>query len=300
MHDEVTKPTKLIEVFFSYSHKDEKMRKRLEAHLSTLKRQNVISGWHDRKIEPGTEWKGQIDEHLDKAEIVLLLISADFLASDYCYDVELNQALARHSAGQTRVIPIILRPCDWTSTRFGKLQALPRDGKPVCNYPTHDHAFNEIVRGISRIVQELSTSAMDSSVSHQEQVQPNAIVHPEIDPNNVHISRGILDILERMRIINAIAKTDEDALFDDKLMSEYRTLLEEMVETFMPIVKLLVKAGLITMDINIEDIKDIDRYSTLSGEPTAVFDNGNIWIDSEYSGGILRKPASKDGVSIKL
>jgi hypothetical protein len=100
-------------------------------------------------------------------------------------------------------------------------------------------------------------------------------------------------MLERMRIINALAKTDEEALFDDDLMNEYRAIQEEMVAVFMPLVKLIVKAGLLTMSINIDDIDSIDHYSTLTGEPTAVFDNGNIWIDTEYGGGNLRQSETK-------
>ena len=278
MHVRTMKPSKPLEVFFSYSHKDEKMRERLEAHLSTLKRENIIAGWHDRKINPGEEWKGKIDEHLEKSDIILLLISADFLASDYCYDVELDRALARHEIGEARVIPIILRPCEWPVTRFGKLQALPRDGKPVCNYPTQDHAFSEVVRGIRRVIEETITSV------HSK---------PTRESNKVPIPKDVVEMLERMRIINALAKTDEEALFDDDLMNEYRAIQEEMVAVFMPLVKLIVKAGLLTMSINIDDIESIDNYSTLTGEPTAVFDNGNIWIDTEYGGGNLRQSETK-------
>lgn len=85
-----------VEIFYSYSHKDEKLRDRLEKHLSILKREGVISGWHDRKITGGKEWAGQIDEHLNSAHIILLLVSADFVASDYCYDVEVKRAMERH------------------------------------------------------------------------------------------------------------------------------------------------------------------------------------------------------------
>ena len=102
-----------IEVFFSYSHEDEELRDQLEKHLAILKRQGVITGWHDRKIGAGTEWKDQIDEHLESAQVILLLVSADFLASDYCYDRELKRAMERHEAGEAREIPVILRSVDW-------------------------------------------------------------------------------------------------------------------------------------------------------------------------------------------
>jgi hypothetical protein len=102
-----------IEIFFSYSHKDERLRNQLAEHLSTLKNQGVIDDWHDRKITAGTEWEGQIDEHLNTAKIILLLISSSFLASKYCYDIELKRAMERHNADEARVIPIILRSSDW-------------------------------------------------------------------------------------------------------------------------------------------------------------------------------------------
>jgi hypothetical protein len=137
-----------IEVFFSYSHKDEKHKDSLLAHLSQLKHENKIRDWHDRKIGAGTEWAGQIDEHLNSAQVILLLVSSDFLASRYCYDVEMNRAMERHEAREARVIPIIVRPCDWHSAPFGKLQALPTDGKPVTDYKSRDEAFTVIAKGI--------------------------------------------------------------------------------------------------------------------------------------------------------
>lgn len=294
----VPTPAHPLEIFFSYSHRDGRMRSRLEAHLSSLKRERLISGWHDRKIKPGTEWKGQIDAHLDSSQIILLLISADFLASDYCYDVEMDRAMARHDAGEARVIPIILRPCDWPWSRFGKLQALPRDGKPVSDWSTHDKAFNEVARGIRRVVEELTKES--GRVPHAPaSAEEKHSIASLTTSNKVNVSERILipdDIkekLQRMRMLNAIFKTDEDAEKD--LFIEYRGMLEEMVAVFLPLMNLLVKAGLLTANMNIDDIEDIYRYSSLTGEPTAVFDNGNIWIDTEHSGGNLRQPKDVKG-----
>ena len=115
------RPAAPISLFYSYSHKDEALRKKLETHLSLLKDQGVISGWHDRRIEAGTEWDGVINENLEEAGMILLLVSADFLASRYCRDVEIARAMERHEAGTARVIPVILRPVDWHSAPFGKL-----------------------------------------------------------------------------------------------------------------------------------------------------------------------------------
>jgi hypothetical protein len=103
---------KALEVFFSYAHEDEELRNRLAKHLSILKRQRLISAWHDRQIGAGKEWDREINEHLERAQIILLLVSAGFLASDYCYDIEMKRALERHEAKEARVIPIILKPVD--------------------------------------------------------------------------------------------------------------------------------------------------------------------------------------------
>lgn len=113
-----------ITVFFSYSHKDETMRDELEKHLSIMKRNKVISTWHDRKIDAGSDLDSTVDEAIRAADINLLLVSVDFLASDYCYDVEMNIALERHKNNDAKVVPIILRPCNWVSAPFSKLLVL--------------------------------------------------------------------------------------------------------------------------------------------------------------------------------
>jgi TIR domain len=120
-----------------------------------LRRQGLIETWHDRRIGAGTEWAGAIDRELEAADIILLLVSADFLASDYIYDIELKRAMERHEAGTARVIPVILRPCLWQRGDFAKLQALPRDGEPVTSsrWPSQDAALNNVAEGIARLVQ---------------------------------------------------------------------------------------------------------------------------------------------------
>jgi parallel beta-helix repeat protein len=147
-----------IEVLISYSHIDEALRNELEKHLSILKRQKLISTWYDRKIGAGEEWKGQIDDHLDSAQIILLLISADFLASDYCYDIEMKRAMERHESGEARVIPIILRPVDWKGAPFGKLQALPTNAEPIVSkkWGCADEAFVDVARGLRAAVGSLN------------------------------------------------------------------------------------------------------------------------------------------------
>ena len=145
-----------IELFLSYSHKDEDLRKKLETHLMSLQHQNVIRTWHDGKISPGAEWEKEIHANLERAQIILLLISADFIASKYCYGVELSRALERHRAGQVRVVPVILRPCDWQSTPIGNLQAVPKEAKPVTLWKNRDEAFADIAAAIRKVSIELS------------------------------------------------------------------------------------------------------------------------------------------------
>lgn len=144
-----------IEIFFSYSHSDEQLRDKLMKHLAVLKRQGIIADWHDRQIGAGDEWAGEIDRHLNSARIILLLVSADFLASDYCYDIEMKRAMERHESGDARVIPIILRPCNWHSAPFGKLQALPKDAKPVTTWTDTDEALLNIAQGIQVVAGRL-------------------------------------------------------------------------------------------------------------------------------------------------
>ena len=97
-----------IEVFFSYAHKDEQLCHELEKHLSLLQRQGLIKAWHDRHISPGTDWAQTIDTHLERASVILLLISSDFLSSDYCFGIEMQRALQREQANEARVIPILV------------------------------------------------------------------------------------------------------------------------------------------------------------------------------------------------
>jgi hypothetical protein len=124
-------------------------------HLSMLMRTGVITGWHDRRISAGSEWKDRIDEHLESADVILLLVSSDFLASDYCYDLEMKRAMERHAEGTARVIPIILRNCDWSGAPFGKLQALPKNARPVKSWDDQDEALTDIATGIKEAIAEL-------------------------------------------------------------------------------------------------------------------------------------------------
>jgi TIR domain len=145
--------------FFSYSHKDEALRDQLEMHLAMLKRQEVISTWHDRRLIAGDDIDEGVSQELERADIVLLLVSPDFLASEYCYGIEVARALERHATGEARVIPVILRPCDWHAAPFGKLLASPTDGRPVSKWPDLDEAFLDVVKAIRAVATPKGSSA---------------------------------------------------------------------------------------------------------------------------------------------
>ena len=217
----------MASVFMSYSHADEQLRDELEKHLAGLRRQGVITTWHDRRIGPGEELHGQISAQLDAADIILLLISADFLDSDYCYDVEVTRAMERHDQGTARVIPIILRPCDWHGAPFGKLMAVPTDSKPVIKQATLDDGFLEVVRAIRQAAESLggviaAPGTVRSVTSAVAPAQPgprssNLRVKKEFTDRERHaflneafeyIARYFENSLEELKARNSAVETD--------------------------------------------------------------------------------------------
>lgn len=145
----------MVSLFFSYSHHDEDYRNELEIHLSALKRQDIIQTWHDRRIGAGKDLDKEIDINLTKADIILLLVSPYFIASDYCYNKEMQHSLNLHAENKARVIPVILHPCDWHHTPFGKLRATPTDGKPISKFPNKHDAFLQVTTDIRNVASEL-------------------------------------------------------------------------------------------------------------------------------------------------
>ena len=151
--------TSPINIFVSYAHEDGHFLQELEKRLSLLRRQGNINIWYDQNTRAGSEWEYEINKHLDSAQIILLLVSPDFLNSNYCYSVEMQQALERHEQGKAQVIPIILRPVYWQSAPFGKLQALPKFGQPITSskWANLDEAFFEVAEGIRNAIDKTVT-----------------------------------------------------------------------------------------------------------------------------------------------
>ena len=156
-----------VSLFYSYSHRDEQFRDELEKHLSTLRRLGQIRSWHDRRIGPGDEWKQEIDQNLKSADIILLLISPDFIASEYCYAVETELALKRHNAKEATVIPVLLRPVDFKGLPFADLQMLPKDTYPIAKWASVDDAYKNVAEGIREAVRRVAdrrVSGLDLAV----------------------------------------------------------------------------------------------------------------------------------------
>jgi O-acetyl-ADP-ribose deacetylase (regulator of RNase III) len=146
-----------VSVFISYAHEDEKpYLDKLCEQLKALQRANLLDEWHDRDITTGANWHGEIDEHLNSARLILLLISPAFIKSDFCYGLELKRALERSDAGDAAAIPIIVRPCIWSVLPFARLQVLPTDGKACAKWSDLDDAFLDVAEGIRKLVESIT------------------------------------------------------------------------------------------------------------------------------------------------
>jgi hypothetical protein len=144
-----------LNVFISYTHADEDFKNALDKHLSMLRRSDKIATWSDRAILPGQAWDAKIKAELEKADIILLLVSAGFLASDYIWHEELTRAKARHDAGSAVMAPIFIKHCDWKDAPFAGVQGLPRDAQPVAK-ADNDAAWEGVAKGIRAVVDAMA------------------------------------------------------------------------------------------------------------------------------------------------
>jgi hypothetical protein len=143
-----------VKFFLSYSHKDESFRMELQTHLKMLEHEGLISLWQDHEILPGDAWNTKIEEELNAAEIILFLVSADFIASDYCWGKEVETAMALHACGQATLVPILVRHCDWKTAKFAQLQSLPVGMIPVSAWDDRDQAWTNVVQSLRDLICE--------------------------------------------------------------------------------------------------------------------------------------------------
>lgn len=195
----------MASLFFSYSHADEDLRNKLEVHLAMLKHQGIIDTWHDRRIPAGDDLDSAISAQLDIADVILLLVSSDFLASRYCYDIEMQRAIERHNAGEARVIPVILRHCDWHAAPFGKLMATPKDARPIKSWPDIDEAFLDVVQSIKRALKDNGSGTAEKAV----EAPPKApkVTKPPTQPAQPRSSN--------LRMRKEFTDADRDAFLDE-------------------------------------------------------------------------------------
>lgn len=204
-----------IRVFFSYSHRDEEYRVQLEEHLSIFRRIGLIQSWSDRKITGGQEWKSQIDENLRSADLILLLVSPSFIASDYCSDVEVSLAISRHEKGEARVIPIFIRPVTFEGAPFAGLQGFPKDAKAVSIWDNRDLAWLDVATGIKGVLESIAEEKRRSATADNMKTIQEALVESVEDLDRLYnstegialqgISTGLADV---DRLTNGLKQGD--------------------------------------------------------------------------------------------
>ena len=226
-----------IRVFYSYAHGDERLRKKLETHLGLLQQQGLIASWHDRNISAGTEWAQEISDNLNTAQIILLLVSASFLASQYCYSREMMRALERHEDGNARVIPIILRPVYWENAPFSKLQVLPKDAKPITKWANQDEAFLDVVKGIRDAIEALGRKETGPEAHFMLLTDLSIEIGPAIAKSilklwfkdfniAVDVASSVLDMLKSKTI---------DRVAQKRGQRQFEAIGEKVAESLLPI-----------------------------------------------------------------
>lgn len=269
-----------LEVFYSYAHEDEPLRGELEKALALLRHQKLITGWHDREISAGSEWQNQIDTRMRSARIILLLISHDFLASSYCYDVEMKLALERHTKGEATVIPIILRPVDWSDAPFAHLQALPRDAKPITTWSNRDEAFADVARGIRRVVEPMAGRARKPVGVGAETLDSIQVEYSSEfcswAPVLRRLVRSALDVIDaRIYVLRPPSSADDaERKIDDlngtlRSYNEAVTALRHQWRQHSTALTRLGTAGAGALEEAISQARELERWELLPGEHTS-------------------------------
>lgn len=185
-------------VFFSYSHDDEEQRNQLEKHVALLKRQGLIESWHDRRILAGEHIDNAIEVELERADIILLLVSASFIASEYCFSKEMGRAMERHQRGEARVVPVIVRNCDWHTAPFGKLKAVPKNGKAITSWANPDDAYTDVAREIRAIVEKSAgtgTETIEAPVTVRAIEAPSVVARESLPRSgNLRVNQQFSDL----------------------------------------------------------------------------------------------------------
>ncbi len=244
-----------LRVFLSYAHEDDEYRVRLEKALKLMERQRLVESWSDRKLLPGQSWAESIDEQLERADLILLLVSDDFIASDYCWGVEVKRALERHEQDVATVVPILVRAAAWEEAPFGKLQALPTDARPVTSWPNEDEAWRDVARGLRRLI---------------EQAQARL---PEVEAGGPPDPRRYLEALEAAHStveIRGMGAKVAERLPLDRVYTRLRVAASRADPEGGPSARRKAAAGLGGVEGRLEEVRSLDLREVLPGHPHAV------------------------------
>jgi TIR domain len=185
-----------IRIFYSYAHEDKRYQQRIKQQLGLLKNQGLITQFSNQDILPGQEWKNEINKKIETADIILLLVSPAFLDSEYCYTEEMQSAFQRYEAREARIIPIIIRPCEWRQSPLGKFQPLPGKGLPVNDWKPQDKAYHEIEIGIRKIINDVrrKKSRKPATLNVEVSIQQGPILKPLPKRKNTAFKEVFLDM----------------------------------------------------------------------------------------------------------
>ncbi|AUX38942.1 uncharacterized protein SOCE26_003230 [Sorangium cellulosum] len=160
-------PARPVKVFCSYSIEDEAYRQEFDMALAGMRGAGLVETWSFRSIPPGEAVESRVAQALNEADIIVLLVSASFLDSDYCWDIEMRRAVERHDRGDARLVPVVVRSCEWSDAPFAGLSALPQDAKPVASWTHRDEAWTSVARGIRTLVSEIRSGARPARTVRQ-------------------------------------------------------------------------------------------------------------------------------------
>ena len=229
-------PTPPVSLFYSYAHEDETLRDELRGHLKILERRGLLSSWYDREIKPGEDWHAKIDEQLQMADLVLLLVSKDFIESDYIFGNELTVAMQRHQAGFATVVPIIVRaididPEDREALPFLSLQGLPTDMRPVTSWPNRDEAWTNVAKGLRATVKIIHEKKAASAPRSPRRGASRAAPVPAFAPKPADMARDtvLAEIVEGFtaRVVEANAQRGAGPIDISTLRQQALGLIDE-------------------------------------------------------------------------
>ena len=257
----------MVNLLFSYSHKDESLRDELEFHLASLSRQGVITTWHDRRIGAGNEFDHSISEHIESSDIILLLISPYFIASDYCYEIEMKRALERHESKQSIVIPVILHPCDWHDMPFGKILATPKDGRPISKFPNLHDGFLEVTKAVKEAAARIRPPA------------PQKTNEMGVSPSTTAMTKTHNTRSSNLRLKKSFSDHDKDIFLSEAF---------EYLATFFEgsLAELSIRNSEVTTNFRRVDANSFSSIIYLNGSEVS---RCKIWLGdkSTFSSGIL-------------